>query len=97
MNETRLNDDAEDDDMFIEGYSIARGDRNRNGEGVAIYISDDIPHNTRPYIDTGIESVSIQVNIPFVKPIFLTCVYRPAGSKVALFEILKQFLAFLIS
>ena len=84
LNETRLNDDIEDDGLFIEGYSIVRRDRNRNGGGVAIYISDDIPYNTSP--DTGIESVSIQVNIPFVKPIIFTCVYRPPGIKVALFE-----------
>ena len=69
LNETRLNDDIEDDDLFIERYSIVRRDRNRNGGGVAIYISDDIPCNTRPDIDTGIESVSIQVNISFVNPI----------------------------
>ena len=50
LNETRLNDDTEDDDLFIEGYSIVRGDRNRNGGGVAIYISDDIPYNTRHII-----------------------------------------------
>ena len=68
LNETRLNDDAEDDDLFIEGYSIVRRDRNGNGIG------------------TGIESVSIQVSIPFVIPIIFTCVYRPPGSKVALFE-----------
>ena len=86
LNETRLNDDAEDDDLFIEGYSIVMRDRNCNGGGVAIYISDDIPYNTRPDIDTGIESVSIQVNIPFVKPIIFTYVYRPPSSKVALFE-----------
>ena len=86
LNETRLNDDVEDDDLFIEGYSIVRRDRNRNGGGVAIYISDDIPYNTRPDFDTGIESVSIQVNIPFIKPIIFTCVYRPPGSKVTLFE-----------
>ena len=86
LNETRLSDDVEDDDLFIEGYSIVRRDRNRNGGGVAIYISDDIPYSTRPDIDTGIESVSIQVNIPFIKPIIFTCVYRPPGSKVALFE-----------
>ena len=96
LNETRLNDDVEDDDLFIEGYSIVRRDRNRNGGGVAIYISDDIPYNTRPDFDTGIESVSIQVNIPFVKPIIFTCVYRPPGSKVALFENIEALLAFLI-
>ena len=96
LNETRLNDDVEDDDLFIEGYSIVWRDRNRNGRGVAIYISDDILYNTRPDIDTGIESVSIQVNIPFVKPIIFRCVYRPHRSKVALFENIEHFLAFLI-
>ena len=79
-------DDVEGDDLFIKGYSIIRRDRNHNGGGVAVYISDDIPHNTRPDIDTGIESVSIQVNVPFVKPIIFTCVYGPPGSKVVLFE-----------
>ena len=85
LNETRLNDNAEDDDLFIEGYNIVRRDINCYSSTIAISISDDIPYNTRPDIDTGIESVSIQVNIPFVKPIIFTYVYRPPGSKVALF------------
>ena len=38
LNETRLNDDVEDDDLFIERDSIVGRDRNRNGGGVAIYI-----------------------------------------------------------
>ena len=42
LNETRLNDDVEDDDLFMEGHSIVRRDRNRDGRGVAIHISDDI-------------------------------------------------------
>ena len=95
LNETRLNDDVEDDDLFIEGYSIVRRDRNRNGGGVPIYISDDIPYNTRPDFDTGIESVSIQANIPFVKPIIFTCVCRPPGSEVALFENIKTLFSIL--
>ena len=75
LNETRLNDDVEDDDMFMEGYSRdSRRDRNRNDGGEAIYIS------------TGIESVPVQVNIPFARPIIFTCVYRPPGSKAAFFE-----------
>ena len=54
---------------------LPRRDRNCNGGGVAISFFDDIPYNTRPDIDTGIESVSIQVNIPFVTPIiFNMCV-----------------------
>ena len=51
LNETRLNDDVEDDDLFIERDSIVGRDRNRNGGRVAIYIWDDIPYNTRPDID----------------------------------------------
>ena len=71
--------------MFIKGYSIVRRDRNHNDGGVAVSSSDDIPYNIRPDIDTGIESVSIQVKIPFVNLSSL-CVYRPPGSKVAIFE-----------
>ena len=72
MNEARLNDDVEDDDMFMEGYSRdSRRDRNRE---IKIYIS------------TGIESVPIQVNISFARPIIFTCVYRPPGSEAAFSE-----------
>ena len=66
-------------------YSIVRRDKNSNVGGLAINILDDIPYNTKPDIDTGIESISIQVNIPFIKV--------PVGPKQLTNRNLKEIIA----
>ena len=84
--------------LKMEGYSIARKDRYCNGGGVAIYILDDIPYNTRPDIDTdiGIQSVSIQINIPYTLTLSSLHVCTDNLAVTLPFsKILKHFLAFL--
>ena len=40
VNETKIDDRIDDNLVNIEGYSIKRSDRNRNGGGVALYVKD---------------------------------------------------------
>ena len=40
LNETRLDAKIDDREFMIEGYKIFRKDRNRHGDGVAIYVKD---------------------------------------------------------
>ena len=40
VNETKIDDKIDNDLVSIEGYSIKRSDRNRNGGGVALYVKD---------------------------------------------------------
>ena len=42
INETKIDDSIDDALLSIYGYSSRRGDRNRKGGGVALYIKDTI-------------------------------------------------------
>ena len=42
LNETRLDNTITNDEIAIIHYTVIRNDRNRNGGGVAIYISNHI-------------------------------------------------------
>ena len=48
MNETKLDGTIDDALVRIDGYSIKRCNRNRNGGGVALYIIDSIADPCRP-------------------------------------------------
>ena len=44
--ETWLDETISDEELYIDGYTLTRRDRNRNGGGVAIYTQDTIPFST---------------------------------------------------
>ncbi len=41
INETKLDSSISDSEIYINGYTIIRKDRNRNGGGIAIYIKNN--------------------------------------------------------
>ena len=47
VNETRLDSTITDNLVHIDGYSIIRKDRNRNGGGVCIYLRSNIKYCLR--------------------------------------------------
>ena len=84
----------EDEDLQIENYhTIFRKDRDRHGGGVAIYVSDTIKLKKREDLQTEIESITVELDIPFVKPILITTVYRPPDSLVEISDKLESHLS----
>ena len=80
MNETKIDDSISDDDIEIEGYIVNRKARNRFGGGVATYIHNTIQFTLsedRKGLD--LETITVELNLPFIKPIVLTTLYRPEG------------------
>ena len=75
LNETRLDNSVTDENIDIEGYSVLRKDRNRFGGGSAIYIDNNIAFKRREDLDDDLESVSIELLFPYIKPIIYTCLY----------------------
>ena len=75
LNETRLDNSVTDENIDIEGYSVLRKDRNRFGGGCAIYIDNNITFKRREDLDDDLESVSIELLFPYIKPIIYTCLY----------------------
>ena len=56
------------------------------GGGVAIYVENNLKLRVREDLITDFESISIELEIKYVKPIVVTTVYRPPGSCVELFH-----------
>ena len=90
LNETKLDDNTRDEDLFVTGFHpIFRKDRNKYGGGIAIYVSEDIKFKKRDDLLTNVESISIELAIPYVKPIIVTSIYRSPGSPVGVFDDIK--------
>ena len=80
MNENKIDDSISDDDIEIEGYIVNRKDRNRFGGGVAIYIHSTIQFTLCEDLkDLDLAIITVEFNLPFIKPIVLTTFYRPEG------------------
>ena len=87
LNETKLDNEIRDEDLVIEGFhSIYRKDRDRHGGGVAMFISEEIKFLEREDLETDFESLTVELNIQYVKPILITTIYRPPDSLVDLFD-----------
>lgn len=78
--ETHLDETFQDGELLIQGYNICCKDRNANGGGVAVYIQSQIPVKIRyDLMKTNLEIIWLQV--PHLKPILVSCCYRPPNSK----------------
>ena len=78
MNKTKIDDSISDDDFEIEGYIVNTKDSNRYGGGVAIYVHSTIQITLREDLyDLDLETITVELNLLFIKPIVLTTLYRP--------------------
>ena len=87
LNEAKLNRDICDELLQIDSFqNIIRKDRSRHGGGAAIYVDDGIKCQKRDDFNYGIEFLSVELDIKYVKPIIMTTIHRPPESKVEWFE-----------
>ena len=77
ITESKLDSSVTNAEVNINGYSIIRNDRNRNGGGVACYIRNDLCFNIKNIFSNSIEHVFFEILIPKVKPIAIRIFYRP--------------------
>ena len=92
INETKLDHTVIECEVEIDEYQIIRNDRNSFGSCVALYIHDSVPFTLYDAICSDLESLTIKLNIPYVRPILITTIYRPPGSTVDLFPKLEELL-----
>ena len=96
LNETRLDSIVLDCEIGIPGYDVIRHDRNRNGGGgggVAIYNKNNIPYIKHDdLLQDALEQLCIEIRKPKSKPLLVATLYRPANSKIELFESFENFL-----
>ena len=77
ITESKLDSSVTNAEVNINGYSIIRNDRNRNGGGVACYIRNDLCFNIKNMFSNSIEHVFSEILISKVKPIAIGIFYGP--------------------
>lgn len=83
ISETHLDETIEDTAVAIQGHSIFRLDRDRQGGGTDLNIQNSIPAKIRKDRGVnGVEALWLQVHIPHRKPILTCCCYRPPNSNI---------------
>ena len=77
ITESKLDSSVSDQEVNMNGYSILRSDRNRNGGSVACYVRGDLCFNRGNVFSNSIEHVFFDLLIPKVKPISIGIFNRP--------------------
>ena len=84
ISETKLDGTNFDAEIYIEGYSIIRCDRDRKGGGVAFYIKYDICFSTKHILSKKIKVTFMDLVFPKTKPKSKGIVYRPPKDAIFL-------------
>lgn len=83
LSETHLDASVTSSEIDITGYCVHRLDRDCRGGGVGIYVQNHIPVKMRyDLMQNSLESIWLQVHLPFTKPLLIGCCYRPPNSNV---------------
>ena len=69
-----------------------RNDRNSFGGGIALCIRNSVPFTLYDSICSNLESLSIKLDVTYVRPVLITTIYRPLGSTVDWFPKLEELL-----
>ena len=77
ITESKLDGTIPDSEVEIDGYTIFRCDRNRNGGGVALYIDKKVGSTIRGTFSSDTENVFIDILLPKTKPILVGIAYNP--------------------
>ena len=77
ITESKLDSFVTNSEVNINGYSIIRNDRNRNGRGVACYVRNDLCFNIKNVFSNSLEHGFFEILLPKVKPIAIGIFYRP--------------------
>ena len=91
ITESKLDSSVTNAEVNINGYSIIGNDKNRNGEGVACYIRNNLCFNIKNIFSNSIENVFFEILIPKVEPISIRIFYRPPNENDFFYIFLHKF------
>ena len=81
VNETRLDDTCCQSEFHIDDYSVITKNRNRQGDGVAIYRRDPTDFiNRKDLQNENLEFLYVEIRKPKTKPFLVSTVYRAEES-----------------
>ena len=75
--ESKLDSSVTNAEVNINGCSINRNDRKRNGGGAACYIRNNLCFNIKNIFSNSIERAFFEILIPKVKPIEIGIFHQP--------------------
>ena len=75
--ESKLDKTVLDEEIDIDGYELARSDRNRHGGGVVCNIQNDTSFSVRGDFSSEIENIFLDIFLPKTKPVLIGILYRP--------------------
>lgn len=80
---TWLDQSVDDAEIDMTSFRVYRKDRNRNGGGVAVYVSDDVKSARRYDLEEeGVEALWIQVKMRKLQ-VLICNMYRPPDALAA--------------
>ena len=89
--ETRIDTTISDNLVNIDGYSILRKDRNRNGGGVCLDLQSSLNYRIREDLNLNeFEVLSVDIMKPNSKAFNVTAIYRPPNCTEGFFENLEN-------
>ena len=95
VNETKIDEDIDDEDISLQGYKIFRKDRNQYGGGFLIYVSKALESFKMDELEEEhIEGVWAKICLRRSTPIVVGSIYRPprSGSDFRDMEVLHAYL-----
>ena len=98
INETKLDNTIDDNLVDIDGYTIKRCDRDRNGGGVAVYLKDTLldKYTVREDVPKSfLELLCVEVKPVRAAPFLVMAWYRPPNVTADTFDLLENCLQFL--
>ena len=95
FSETRLDEFISDSEISVDNYQLYRKDRNRNGGGVILYVSNTNCHHKlrEDLMISSLELVAIELTQGKSKPIIVLAWYRPPNSNMDLFDDIERVLS----
>ena len=91
LNETRLDENISNQDMFIQNYDLIRADRSRSGGGVCLYVKNSINYlNRNDLVGDNLEAICIEVFKPSSHPLLLELFIGPQVPGLTPFQILNN-------
>eukprot|EP00794_Sanderia_malayensis_P020942 gene20942-22995_t len=95
VNETKIAEDIEDEDISLQGYKVFRKDRNWYGGGVLMYVSEALESlKVDDLEEEQIKGVWAKISLRRNAPIVVGSIYRPprSGSNLRDIEVLHVYL-----
>ena len=73
-----MDNSVSDSELFIQGFTLIRKDRDRNGGGVCLFIKESISFNVRDDLrENGLEAIFVELLFQRSRPLLVGVCYRP--------------------